>query len=583
MKNLRKMFPYIRDEYGRLVGIAIASLAIAGVSALQPQLFKNVLDNLIQNLNTGETAGDLPRQFAYLAGLSAIYLVGSHLFNVYSDQVMFRIRVSLRIRIFKRITALSLDYFETHQAGAIGQKAGESIMRFSEWVRMLAYSFLGPIFTLVLITAILFRQNIILGSLALMVIIVSYVEYLRTRKKTRPLTKKWNYYGERSGGIFTETISNMSTIATSAHVDQFRDDYNENQTTMLGYIMQTKQMWNNSSFRRSIFNEFAYLAALATSVWLAINGQATAGDLLAMTVYFGMIRSNATSFAQFIPLTDEADVSAERLLELLEMKPTIVDASHAVPLKRLESIEFKDVSFAYPESTKGAITAISFRIDAKKNIALVGPSGVGKSTITKLMLRFYNPTSGEIYINDEPVSVYTIESVREHIGMVMQDVALFNTSVKDNLRLARPKARMADIELAAEQAHAAEFIDELPKQYNTLVGERGVKLSGGQKQRVAIARAILKNPDLIILDEATSALDSESEKLVQDGLQKLQKGRMSLTIAHRLSTVQHADEILVLKAGAISERGTHSQLIAKPNGLYRKLFTLQSATGEIKL
>ncbi len=214
---------------------------------------------------------------------------------------------------------------------------------------------------------------------------------------------------------------------------------------------------------------------------------------------------------------------------------------------------------------------------------MVGPSGVGKSTIIKLLLRFYDPTEGQIFINNQPMQTFTIESVRAQIGVVMQDVALFNATVKENLKLANGKATRADLETAAKQAHAAEFIENLPKKYNTIVGERGVKLSGGQKQRIAIARAILKNPNLIILDEATSALDSESEKYVQDGLKRLMKDRLSLTIAHRLSTVRHADEILVLKKGTIAERGTHTELMAKPRGLYKKLFELQSATGKIKL
>ncbi|HEX7259611.1 MAG TPA: ATP-binding cassette domain-containing protein, partial [Candidatus Saccharimonadia bacterium] len=225
---------------------------------------------------------------------------------------------------------------------------------------------------------------------------------------------------------------------------------------------------------------------------------------------------------------------------------------------------------------------VSFRLEAGQTLALVGPSGTGKTTITKLMLRFYEPTEGTILINDESIEHFSGESIRQHIGMVMQDVALFNDSVEQNLQLANPRATKVHVRAAAEQAHADQFIEKLPEKYNTLVGERGIKLSGGEKQRVAIARAILKQPDLIILDEATSALDSESERYVQAGLSDLMKDRTAVVIAHRLSTVMRADQILVLRGGKIVERGIHEDLAVKPGGLYAKLFKLQTE-GFIKI
>ena len=228
------------------------------------------------------------------------------------------------------------------------------------------------------------------------------------------------------------------------------------------------------------------------------------------------------------------------------------------------------------------IREIDFDLKQGSTIALVGPSGVGKSTITKLLLRFYAPTHGEIMINGQNIDYFTQDSIREHMAIVMQDVMLFNANVMENIRIARPSATESEIIAASRKAHAHEFIEELSKKYNTLVGERGIKLSGGQRQRIAIARAMLKNPDLIILDEATSALDSQSEQQVQAGLRELLKGRMAVVIAHRLSTVRHADEILVMEKGRIVERGNHTDLI-KLNGLYKKLFDLQSTTGKIEL
>jgi ABC-type multidrug transport system fused ATPase/permease subunit len=403
------------------------------------------------------------------------------------------------------------------------------------------------------------------------------------KRKLKTDNRLWRKHNETSMSIITETIQNMTTIATLSGYANARNKLKDSQGKWRQAGIRVRTRWNTAGMKVTLFNELAFLLAVIIVLQQTIEGNFSVGEFVALTAYFGTIREAASNLAQFIPDTDRVERDVERLIEVLETTPTFPDAPGATPLKELKSLEFANVSFSYPDGKKGTIENISFRLDGRRSIALVGPSGVGKSTITKLMLRFYAPTSGEILINDQPANTFTHESVRQHIGMVMQDVALFNTTVKENLKLAQEKASRADLETAAEQAYADEFIENLPKKYSTIVGERGVKLSGGQKQRLAIARAILKDPNLIILDEATSALDSESERLVQSGLKRLMKDRLSLTIAHRLSTVRHADEILVLKKGTIAERGTHAELMQKSNGLYKKLFELQSATGKVKL
>lgn len=282
------------------------------------------------------------------------------------------------------------------------------------------------------------------------------------------------------------------------------------------------------------------------------------------------------SIGRFIIATSEVDITAERVVEMLETKPTIVEAPDAVDLQTIDSIEFKNVSFRYPGKRRTILDNVSFQLKSGQTLALVGHSGTGKTTITKLLMRFYDPTSGMVLINGQDIKTFTQASLRQHIGVVMQDVALFNDSVQANIALARPNASASDIRKAAKQAHASEFIAKLSEKYKTLVGERGVKLSGGEKQRVAIARAILKQPQLIILDEATSALDSESEAQVQAGLTELRKGRTSVIIAHRLSTIMAADQILVMESGAVVERGVHETLVKKRGGVYAKLFGLQT-------
>lgn len=582
MKNIFKLLPYVRDQYGRIITIILASLVIAGMTAYQPQILKGIIDTVVAR-GADLSWGDVQDSLTLLVILSVITISASYFFNRASNRTIQAVRVELRQKIFARITTLSADYFDTNRPGALVQKCNEAIGSFAGWVNSLNYSLLGPIFTMLIVTVVLFKSNFVIGLLGLSIIVVSSAEYQMTRKRTMEGNRIWRKHNESIAAIFSETIQNMSTILTLSSIDRFHQKLRKQSLLSLEQGYSVRGKWNASNFRLSMFNELMFLSAIIVIVHTLIKGDFSAGEFVAITAYFNSLRQNARMFAEFIPDTDRVERDAERLVEVLETKPTFPGTEHATTLKQLKSIEFRSVSFAYPDSKKGAVENISFRIDASQSIALVGPSGVGKSTITKLLLRFYPPTSGEILINDQPADTFTHESVRQHIGMVMQDVALFNTTVKENLKLANPKATKADLEDAAEQSYAAEFIEQLPKQYNTVVGERGVKLSGGQKQRIAIARAILKNPDLIVLDEATSALDSESERLVQAGLKKLMQGRLSLTIAHRLSTVRHADEILVLKQGKVAERGTHDELMQKSKGLYRRLFELQSATGEIKL
>ncbi|MEI7819092.1 MAG: ABC transporter ATP-binding protein [bacterium] len=582
MKNILKMLPYVRDQYGRLFTIIGASLVIAALTAYQPQIFKNLVNTVVAR-GSQLRWSDVTTNLLILVVMSVITIVASYLFNVASNRTFQAIRSELKRKIFVTITSLSADYFDTNRPGTIIQKSNEAINSFAGWVNSLNYSLLGPIFTMIIVTAILFKASYLIGSLGLAIIVYSSYSYQATRKRTKEANKRWRQYNETSSAIFSETIQNISTIGTLSNMKRFHDQHAEAERKGLNEGYFVRDTWQASGFRLSLFNELAFLSAITLIVYYLIHAKFSPGEFVAITAYFNSLRQNARIFAEFIPDTDRVENDVERLVELLETTPTFPDFAGARPLRQLRSIEFRNVSFTYPDGKKGAINDISFRIDKMRSVALVGPSGVGKSTITKLLLRFYPPTSGEILINNKPAETYTHESIRQHIGMVMQDVALFNTTIKENLKLANPKASKAELEDASSQAHASEFIDELPKQFNTLVGERGVKLSGGQKQRIAIARAILKNPDLIILDEATSALDSESERLVQDGLKRLMKGRLSLTIAHRLSTVRHAGEIIVLSKGTIAERGTHDELIQKQTGLYRKLFELQSATGKISL
>lgn len=329
----------------------------------------------------------------------------------------------------------------------------------------------------------------------------------------------------------------------------------------------------------SPMSEFLGISAAAVLLLyggsLVLDGRLEAAGFIAYLAIFTQITRPVRSFTDAFSNINQGIAAGDRVLGLLDEKSRIPEATGAVRLEQFrDSIEFRDVSFSYDDSRK-VIDSVSFTIRKGETVALVGPSGGGKSTLSELIPRFYDIQGGDILIDGTSIRNYTQESLRAHMSVVAQDTILFNDTIEGNISLGKLDATHDEIVAAAKVANAHDFIMETDKGYQTNIGDRGMKLSGGQRQRLSIARAVLKNPEILILDEATSALDTESEKLVQDALNSLLKGRTSIVIAHRLSTVHNADKIIVIDHGRIAEQGTHEELMAR-GGIYSKLIEMQS-------
>jgi len=318
-----------------------------------------------------------------------------------------------------------------------------------------------------------------------------------------------------------------------------------------------------------------YAILIFVGGYFVINDKISPGNLIAFTMYLNMLVAAIERLINFTDVYQAGATGIERFVEVMDMGNTIFDDDEAIKLDDVSGkIEFDNVYFKYPDTREDepyVLEDINFNVNVGENIALVGPSGAGKTTISKLIPRFYDIDKGSIKIDDKDIKDITLESLRDNIGIVQQDVYLFGGTVKDNIRYGKDDATDEQIIRAAELAGATEFINDLPYGFDTYIGERGVKLSGGQKQRISIARVFLKNPPILILDEATSALDNKSEAIVQKSLENLSEGRTTITIAHRLSTIINADEILVLTYDGIVERGSHKQLLAK-KGKYYNLY-----------
>ncbi len=322
------------------------------------------------------------------------------------------------------------------------------------------------------------------------------------------------------------------------------------------------------------FDGLLYITVVTAGALFIIKGSITAPDLVVYLMYVSTLISTVKRIVEFMDQFNRGMTGIERFYEIMDEEPEITDEKNAVEMKDVRGdIEFKDVTFSYKTGNGDVLSHISLKISAGQNIALVGPSGGGKTTLCSLIPRFYEPVGGEITVDGVNIKNYTLTSLREHIGVVQQDVYIFSGTVRDNIAYGKTDASDEEIIKASVYAGADEFIRSMPDGYDTYVGERGVKLSGGQKQKLSIARAFLKNPPILILDEATSALDNESERAVQLSLEGLSKGRTTLTIAHRLTTVKNADKILVITPDGIAESGTHEELLNK-NGIYANMYKM---------
>lgn len=569
---LRRFVPY----YKKYTKIMVMDLICASLTTIcemvLPLILRYITNQGLRDLSaltvrTIISIGALYFVLRIIDGMASFYMA-------YTGHVMgAAIETDMREDAFGHLQKLSDNYFNNTKIGQIMSRITSDLFEVTEFAHHCPEEFFIAFLKTVISFIILSGINLPLTVLIFLLIPVMAVSCTYFNIQVRKAFKhQRNHIGELNARIEDSLLGNRVVRAFANEKIEIEKFNRDNQEFLQIKRKTYKYM---AAFQNTIrmFDGLMYVVVIVAGGIFMIKGLIEPGDLVAYTLYVSTLLGTIRRIIEFAEQFQRGMTGIDRFMELMDANVDIFDEEGARPLTKIDGeISFEDVSFEYPDDRNPVLSHISLRIRPGEKVALVGPSGGGKTTLCSLVPRFYDPTEGRILIDGQDIREVTLKSLRNTVGVVQQDVYLFSGTVFENIEYGRPGASMEDVVSAAKMAGAHEFITGLKDGYNTYVGERGVKLSGGQKQRISIARVFLKNPPVLILDEATSALDNESEQLVSQSLERLSKGRTTVTIAHRLTTIQNADRILVLSDNSIVEEGNHEELLLK-KGMYYQLYT----------
>ncbi len=573
-QKFTKLLSYYRPYLGMFSADLVCAFTAAGINLAFPLIIRYITKDL---LGTGL---DVAMSSIWKLALLMLFLTGveyccNYFITSYGHVMGARMEYDLRNELFNHLQKLSFNYYDNQKTGQIMSRITNDLFEITELYHH------GPEDLLISLTKLVGSFIILFGINAhLTLVVFSFIPlmvcfaYYYNRKMRQAFRKNREKIAVINAGT-EDSISGVRVVKSFANEDLEIEKFRENN---LRYVDSKKDSYRYMGRYHSGINAFSSLIYLVLVVAAALfigGGQIKPLDLLTFLLYINVFLEPIRKLINFGEQFQNGLSGFDRFYEVISIAPDIVDSKGAVNLSHVDgTIEFSNVSFRYNPNTNEVLSNINLKVEAGEYIALVGTSGVGKTTLCSLIPRFYEISAGSIKLDGRDIRDIKLKSLRKNIGIVQQEVYLFAGSVMDNIRYGKPEATEDEVVAAAKKANAHDFIMELPEGYETDIGQRGVKLSGGQKQRLSIARVFLKNPAVLIFDEATSALDNESEKVVQDSLESLAKGRTTFVIAHRLSTIRNAQRIIVLTDDGIAEEGTHQSLLEK-NGIYAELYKMQ--------
>lgn len=569
---IQRFLPYYRPYIRTLTADLACAALTCGAELVLPMIVRYLTNTAITDVSLLSVRIVLELAFLYFVlrvidSLAAYYMA-------YQGHVMgTHIETDLRRDSYHHLLQLSDTYFNNTKVGQIMSRITSDLFDITEFAHHCPEEFFIAFIKILVSFIVLVRIDVPLTAMTFAVLPVMVIVCMHVRKRMRAAFAERRYQTGELNAQIEDSLLGQKVVKAFTNEEKEEKKFEKGNQAFFAIKKKSYRYMAEFQITVRIFEGIFYLVVILGGGLLLVNGRLEAGDLVAYVMYVSTLIATVRRIIEFTEQFEQGMTGIERFLQLMDEKADITDRPDAVPLEDPKGeIAFHSVSFEYPDDHNRVFRNLNLVIHPGEKVAIVGPSGGGKTTLCSLIPRFYDVTGGEVTLDGTDVRRYTLHSLRGNIGMVQQDVYLFSGTVYENISYGKPGATREEVELAAREAGADAFIQELKDGYDTYIGERGVKLSGGQKQRISIARVFLKNPPILILDEATSALDNESEYEIAKSLASLAKGRTSITIAHRLSSIVHSDRILVLTENGIEEEGTHQQLMEQ-KGLYYQLFT----------
>lgn len=577
MGAVRRYMAFVKPYRLQIVGTIIIGVIKFSIPLLMPLLIRHVVDNIIGGTGTdAEKTKELLTIMGIMFVLFVVIRPPVEYYRQYFAQwTASKILYDIRDQLFTHLQKLSLRYYANTRAGEIISRVINDVEQTKNFVITGLMNVWLDIVTIIIAVAIMMTMDVKLTLVSIILFPFYGLSVKYFYGKLRHLTRVRSQALAEVQGHLHERVQGMPVIRSFATEEFEQGQFAKENSNFLGKALDHTS-WNAKTFAIvNTLTDIAPLIVISFAGYQVIHGDLTIGTMVAFIAYIEQLYNPLRRLINSSTTLTQAFASMDRVFEFIDVPYEVVDKPNAKKADQVKGeVEFKHISFRYHEKEPLIIENLSLRVNKVETVALVGMSGGGKSTLVSLLPRFYDVTEGQILLDNRDIRDYEAQSLREQIGMVLQDTFLFSNTVRENILIGKPDATEEEVVQAAKVANAHEFILKLPNGYETKVGERGVKLSGGQKQRVSIARVFLKNPPILILDEATSALDLESEHLIQEALEKLAKERTTFIVAHRLSTITHADKIVLIEDGKIVEQGTHQDLMQK-EGHYYNLFQIQ--------
>lgn len=568
---IKRFLPY----YKKYKWIVAADLLCAALTTVCELIFPMIIRRvtfLAENDMASLTVGFIGKIAVLYIMLRIMDTLANYFMSNTGHVMGTRMESDMRHDLFSHLQTLSYSYYTDTKVGQIMARITSDLFDITEFAHHCPEEFFITGIKILVSFIVLANINVPLTLIIFLILPVMLLCSLKFRRKMREAFAESRVQVGEINAQVEDSLLGIRVVKSFANEDIEQEKFDAGNLRFLDIKSRAYKYMAGFHTTTRFFDGVMHLAVVVAGALFILWGKINAADLVAYLLYVSTLISSIRTLMQFTEQFQKGMTGIERFLEIMDTPAEIVDKPNAKEFKTGD-IRFENVTFHYDEDEKNVITNLNMKIKTGSSVALVGPSGGGKTTLCNLIPRFYDVSSGKITIGGENIADMSLKSLRSNIGVVQQDVYLFSGTIRENIAYGNPGAAFEDVVAAAKDAGADDFIRALPDGYDSYVGERGIKLSGGQKQRISIARVFLKNPPILILDEATSSLDNESEKLVQKSLERLAKGRTVFTIAHRLTTIKNADSILVLTQNGIEEQGTHDELLAK-DGIYAYLYKM---------